>query len=155
LKEAKRALNGHQINDLDYDFELIKNYNNIQPIDDKFFTDVLSDDLPPTNDLRFVSWKDFDQALEKDVDLYRKLNSLAKNKEIEDLMMMMDPEGGKIANQYAVSKFVPVRPTSLKYGPATNKNGATFYRTQRSAGKEDGLKKLTKEKVAFNYQQQH
>jgi hypothetical protein len=150
LKESKRALH-HQQNDMDYDFELVKDLKNIQPIDEKFLVDILADEMPPTNNLRFISWQDFDQALERDPELYRKLTSLAKEKELDDLVMLMEPGAGKIASQYTVNKFVP------KYASKGSKNDVTFYRTQRSVGSELEKKvQQTKEQMAYNYQpQQH
>ncbi|GAB0094602.1 ecdysis triggering hormone [Sergentomyia squamirostris] len=54
-----------------------KNYNNVQPFDLRILFDILSDDL---SDLKFVSWRDFDEALEADTELFQKLALVAKER---------------------------------------------------------------------------
>ncbi|XP_059612633.1 uncharacterized protein LOC132259105 [Phlebotomus argentipes] len=54
-----------------------KNYNNVQPFDLRLLFDILSDEI---SDLKFVSWKDFDEALEADTVLFEKLAQVAKER---------------------------------------------------------------------------
>lgn len=54
-----------------------KSYNNVQPFDLRILFDLLTDDY---SDLKFVSWKDFDEALEADTDLFEKLAQVAKER---------------------------------------------------------------------------
>jgi len=68
----------------------LKYYSHVQPFDSKFVLDVLSDELfVGDGDLKFVSWNDFDKALESDTELYSKLTSIARDKEIEELKKLM------------------------------------------------------------------
>uniref|UniRef100_A0A1B0CW38 Putative ecdysis triggering hormone n=1 Tax=Lutzomyia longipalpis TaxID=7200 RepID=A0A1B0CW38_LUTLO len=53
------------------------NYNNVQPFDLRLLFDILADDY---TDLKFVSWRDFDEALEADTVLFEKLSQVAKEK---------------------------------------------------------------------------
>lgn len=71
-------------------FDDLKFYNHVQPFDSKFVLDFLSDELfIGEGDLKFVSWNDFDKALESDTELKRKLTSISRDKEIEELKKLM------------------------------------------------------------------
>lgn len=95
--------------------EELKYYNHVQPFDSKFMVDFLSDELViGDGDLKFVSWNDFDKALESDTELYHKLTNIARDKEIEELKKLMYQTGDDYDNEVAS------RPRA--YGdPSTNK----------------------------------
>lgn len=70
--------------------EELKYYNHVQPFDSKFILDFLSDELfIGEGDLKFVSWNDFDKALEMDSELRKKLTSIAREKEVDDLKKLV------------------------------------------------------------------
>lgn len=70
--------------------EELKFYTHVQPFDSKFILDFLSDELfIGEGDLKFVSWNDFDKALESDTELKKKLTSIARDKEIDELKKLM------------------------------------------------------------------
>ncbi|CAD7077963.1 unnamed protein product [Hermetia illucens] len=56
----------------------LNNYHLIQPLDANTIYDVLTRDMLNSHRFRFVSWKDFDRALEQDDELYDKLLSIGK-----------------------------------------------------------------------------
>lgn len=62
-----------------------KLYNHVQPFDSKFILDFLTDDLFIDGELKFVSWNDFDKALEADTGLKKKLASIARDNEVSEL----------------------------------------------------------------------
>lgn len=70
--------------------EELKFYNHVQPFNSKFILDILSDDSISDGDLKFISWNDFDLALEADAELKHKLTSISRDKEIEELKRLMD-----------------------------------------------------------------
>lgn len=70
--------------------EELKYYNHVQPFDSKFMVDFLSDELFSNGDLKFISWNDFDKALESDVELKKKLTSIARDKEIDELKKLIN-----------------------------------------------------------------
>lgn len=58
----------------------------MQPFDSKFMIDFLTGELFAGNgDLKFVSWDDFDKALESDTGLKKKLANISQDKEIAEL----------------------------------------------------------------------
>lgn len=101
-------------------------------MDSKHLFDFLSDDINSGSDVKFVSWKSFDEALEKDVELFNKLITMAQDKELEE--MLSDLSGKEEIT------FVPV---------LGNKDQATFYRTER--GQKPIKNNLNKEKIEYRY----
>lgn len=68
----------------------MKFYNHVQPFDSKFILDFLSDEIfIGDGDLKFVSWNDFDKALESDTELKKKLTSIAREKEVDELKKLV------------------------------------------------------------------
>lgn len=61
-----------------------KPYNNVRPYDSNFFWDVLRNSDYRNNGYKFVSWKDFDKALDADQILHNKLISLNGDGEYSD-----------------------------------------------------------------------
>lgn len=68
----------------------MKFYNHVQPFNSKFILDFLSDDSINEGDLKFISWNDFDKALEADIELKNKLTKISRDKEIEELKRLID-----------------------------------------------------------------
>lgn len=54
-----------------------KSYNNVQPFDSKSLQKLLADKAINGDDFKFISWNDFDVALESDTMLFEKLASLS------------------------------------------------------------------------------
>lgn len=79
-----------------------------------------------------MSWKSFDEALEKDVVLFNKLLTMAQDKEIEEMLT-------ELSGKEEIT-FVPV---------LGNKDQATFYRTER--GQNSIKNNLNKEKTEYRY----
>lgn len=70
--------------------EELKFYNHVQPFDSKFILDFLTNELfVGESDLKFVSWEDFDEALESDTDLKKKLSQIATDRKIDELKEMI------------------------------------------------------------------
>lgn len=69
--------------------EDINLYNHVQPFDSKFVLDILTDEITGNDDFRFVTWSDFDKALDVDSELKKKLTRIAKEKEVEDLRKLV------------------------------------------------------------------
>lgn len=97
-------------------------YNNVQPFDMKFMLDIFAREHIDPNDFRFVSWQDFDIALESDEQLFKKLIELAKTN--EEVAAMSQSQ-----HNVNIEKFVPM-----------NGGGSLFYRTERSNTNVDGNK---------------
>jgi hypothetical protein len=91
----------------------MKFYNHVQPFNTKFILDFLSDDVISEGDLKFISWNDFDKALEADTELKSKLASISRDKEIEELKRLIDTTN-------EVENDVYGRPVSYN-DPTTNK----------------------------------
>ena len=71
-------------------------YNVIQPIDSNTLLDLLAKDMIPNDNLKFITWKDFDRALQNDADLFGKMISLGH-------------EGfGQLKDDLSYKKFVPL-----------------------------------------------
>lgn len=125
--------------------EQLKFYNHVQPFNSKFILDFLSDDFAINDgDLKFVSWNDFDKALESDTELKNKLTSISRDKEIDELKKLIyatnddenevygrplaynDPRTNKI-----YQKFVPYdRNNHFKYN---NMENDVFYYNNNDA----------------------
>lgn len=105
-------------------------YNNVQPFDTKFLMDIFAREHIDPEDFKFVSWKDFDTALESDEQLFKKLIELAKtNHEIASMTHNMN-----------IEKFVPMG------GDGGN---SLFYRTERGDTSVNGNKDFNKERIEY------
>lgn len=105
-------------------------YNNLQPFDTKFLLDMFASEHIDPEDFKFISWKDFDIALEGDEQLFKKLKELAKtNHEIASMSHNMN-----------IDQFVPM---------GGNSGNSIFYRTERSGTSANGFKDLNKESVDY------
>lgn len=58
-------------------------YNMVQPIDSVTLIELLRHDALPPQSVRFVHWKDFDLALQKDPELYEKVISLGRSPDVD------------------------------------------------------------------------
>lgn len=130
--------------------EELKFYNHVQPFDSKFIIDFLSDELfVGDGDLKFVSWTDFDKALESDVELKEKLTSIARDKEIDDLKKLIntsDEDSSSYVrpvmytdanNQKVYQKFIPLEADgNFKYNNMENE----VYYYQNHDDKRDTAK---------------
>lgn len=114
----------------------------MQPFDSKFVLDFLSDELfIGEGDLKFISWNDFDKALESDTELKKKLTSIAREKEVDELKKLMYKTSNDQENEVygrpndqskmkTYQKFIP-------YGGATNykynnmENEVYYYRDDK------------------------
>lgn len=97
-------------------------YRKVQPFDSNVLIDLVTahgDGRPTTEDLKFVSWRDFDLALEADTELFAKLAELAKGE--ADMLS---------ADQHALEfeEFVPMQMDS---GAG---NSGMYYRVNRAGG---------------------
>lgn len=98
-------------------------YRTVQPFDSNFLFDIVINENMNSDDFKFVSWKDFDIALESDRELYGKLVSLAKNEhELDDF-----------AERVNVEQFVPMQMDGGGGGGANYREGnSVFYRMNRN-----------------------
>jgi hypothetical protein len=101
--------------------EELKSYNHVQPFNSKFILDFLSDDSISESDLKFISWNDFDRALESDSELKSKLTSISRDKEIEELKRLIDTDDNEVYG----------RPVSYN-DPTTNKISQKFVPYDRN-----------------------
>lgn len=58
-------------------------YNMVQPIDSVTLIELLRHDALPSQSVKFVHWKDFDLALQRDAELYSKVISLGRSPDLE------------------------------------------------------------------------
>lgn len=111
-------------------------YRKVVPFEPNMLFDVAASS-GGSHDLKFVSWKDFDIALESDVELFEKLAQLAKSE--------ADLNGVQPVVEY--QQFVPM------YGDNGNRfNDDMYYRFQRSsnAGRQAAhAANLNKERIAY------
>lgn len=98
------------------DVEELKYYSKIQPFDSKYILDLLSDEFFTNGGIKFVTWDDFDKALESDPEFYRKLASIAREKEINELRSLMYESKNDEDNEVSVVGY----PHALG-NPSTNK----------------------------------
>lgn len=117
--------------------------------------DLLSNELlDDSNNLKFVSWSDFDKALESDKELYTKLKSLASDQEINELknFLLQADKADKELNENNVvgrpndyqddqifHKYVPVDSHFKNKAPKYNNNEVYYYRNDK---KSDGQKEI-------------
>lgn len=109
-------------------------YRKVQPFDSNVLIDLITSSAdsghPIGEDLKFVSWRDFDIALESDTELYRKLVELAQG-EAELLAAGHQP----IEIEHFVSMDEQnhrMLPTGRHYNDGTMTNGGgMFYRVDR------------------------
>jgi hypothetical protein len=71
--------------------------------------------------LKFISWNDFDRALESDSELKSKLTSISRDKEIEELKRLIDTDDNEVYG----------RPVSYN-DPTTNKISQKFVPYDRN-----------------------
>lgn len=95
-------------------------YRKVQPFDSNVLIDLVTahgNGRPTTEDLKFVSWRDFDLALEADTELFGKLAELAKGE--ADMLA---------ADEHALEfeEFVP-----MNSGAG---NSGMYYRVNRAGG---------------------
>lgn len=131
-----------------------KFYNHVQPLDSKFILDFLSDELfIDDGDLKFVSWNDFDKALEFDASLKEKLTNIARDKEVHELKKIANKmtrddtdvvQYGDPGSNSIYTKFVPYEGTkSYKYN--NNENDIFYYYNEvKRSGKEKNVEQLKK-----------
>lgn len=82
----------------------------------RFLFDLLADDAEVDNSaLKFISWKDFDKAIESDTQLFMKLIELGKEHRAEQYHQMHDDE-----------------PMIQTLNSGANNYDQIFYRTERS-----------------------
>lgn len=58
-------------------------YNMVQPIDSVTLIELLRHDALPPQSVKFVHWKDFDLALQRDPELYSKVISLGRSPDVD------------------------------------------------------------------------
>ena len=105
-------------------------YNNIQPFDSHSLLNLLASKDVNSDDFKFISWKDFDIALESDQMLFEKLISLT---EMENEIPEFD--------EFKHDHFVP-----LDNDLGVNDN--FFYRVDRSANNA-GKSALNEERISY------
>ncbi len=105
-------------------------YNNVQPFDTKFLLDIFAREHIDPDDFKFVSWQDFDIALESDEQLFKKLIELAKSNHEVSLMN----------HNVNIDKFVPM---------GGNGGSNLFYRTERGNTDANGNKNFNKEGIQY------
>lgn len=115
-------------------------YNKVLPFDPNLMFDLATSTKNAHGgvngeDLKFVSWRDFDIALESDTDLFEKLTQLAKSE--ADLDM----------KQIEFQQFVPL---AHNIGGGTEYNDHMYYRMNRSPkGQPHQATETTKERVEY------
>ena len=110
-------------------------YNKVQPFDSHFLLNILSNEHVNSDDFKFISWKDFDIALESDHELFKKLIEL-ETRELDDRLN--------------ADNFVPMTMVGLDGGRNYLKNNDPnmYYRANR-AEKSHKSSELNKEKVEY------
>lgn len=130
--------------------EDMKFYSHVQPFNSKFILDFLSDELSINDgDLKFVSWNDFDKALESDTELKNKLTSISRDKEIDELKKLIHttsdddnevygrPMYNDGASNKIYQKFIPYDKNShFKYNNMENE----VYYYNNNDGKRSSIK---------------
>lgn len=140
----KQSKNIPRIGRRDGNYKILKNgvdelkyYSKIQPFNSKFILDLLSDEFFTDGGIKFVTWNDFDEALESDPEFYRKLASIAREKEVNELRSLMydtknDEDNevsvvgypydlGNTANNQIFQKFIPMESNKqFKYNNREN-----------------------------------
>lgn len=94
--------------------QLSKQYSSIQPFDSKSLHHLLASDAITENDIKFISWDDFDMALENDDGLFEKLLALVNDQQSMPML----------AEKLSQDTFMPL-------GSAGNPE-KYFYRVNRS-----------------------
>lgn len=95
----------------------IKHYSSVQPFDSKSLHHLLASEDISENDIKFISWENFDGALENDEGLFLKLLSLVDD---EQSMPML-------AQKLAQDTFIPLQK------PQSSIDNNYYYRITRSA----------------------
>lgn len=129
-------------------------YNNVLPFDEKFLHAVAEDLLPLDAPLKFVSWNDFDVALETDQELREKLLNVAQEKQLTELLHLVSP---KRRNEL-FDRFIWLPGNNVGGGNDVDKHGMDqmYYRTDRrdsNIEKDDRARKSgQEEKLEYNFQ---
>lgn len=106
---------------MEYFFELnsqpegTKHYNSVQPFDSKSLHHLLATEDINENDIKFISWDNFDIALDNDEGLFMKLLSLTDDKQSMPML----------AQKLAQDTFIPLMRAQ---SPADN---TYYYRISR------------------------
>jgi hypothetical protein len=84
------------------------------------------------SDLKFVSWEDFDKALESDTKLKKKLTNIGRDKQIHELKNLIYStqdnevfERPSIEPRKIYQKFIPY--DAVKYQNLENQNDVYYY----------------------------
>lgn len=101
-----------------------KIYNKVQPFDSKSLQKLIANRAINGEDFKFISWQDFDIALESDTLLFEKLASLSNS------------ENNFLSN--AETNFIP-------FANANSISNDYFYRVNRNEGNND----INKEKISY------
>lgn len=119
-------------------------YNKVIPFDPNLMFDLATSSstgnahhggVANSDDLKFVSWRDFDIALESDTDLFEKLTQLAKSEADLDMQAIEFQE------------FVPL-PYNKMGGGTSSYNDHMYYRLNRSP-KGGRPTEINKERVEY------
>lgn len=129
---------GKRMSELDTE-NFIRNYNLVQPFDIKVvLQSILSNDEKQQSKLKFVSWDDFDQALQSDTQLFVKLSSIARDKEIEELKKILQEEKeaqislGLMNGGVGAPQFIPLHGSANFENNKLNGKDNYYYRADRS-----------------------
>lgn len=93
----------------------MKRYSSVQPFDSKSLHHLLANEELTENDIKFISWDDFDTALESDDGLFAKLVSLANEEQSVPML----------AEKLSQDSFTPLNGNR-------NDDNNYFYRVSRS-----------------------
>lgn len=115
-----------------------KPYRTVQPFDSNFLFDIVANDNVDRDNFKFVSWQDFDVALESDTELFEKLVSLAKG----------EHELHGLADKVSVEQFVPLGGADGPDGQRYREGNSIFYRMNRGGG----ILSADKTKESVDYQ---
>lgn len=105
-------------------------YSNVQPFDTKFLLDLFAREHVDPDDFKFVSWKDFDIALESDEKLFKKLIELAKS----------NHEVASMGHNINIDNFIPMSGST---------GSSMFYRAERGDASINDNKDFNKEGIVY------
>lgn len=133
MTPAKRRLSGQSV-----ELGGPKSYRTVQPFDSNFLFDIVANDNVNKDHFKFVSWQDFDVALESDTELFEKLVSLAKG----------EHELHGLADKVSVEHFVPMGGADGPDGQRYREGNSIFYRMNRGGA----IPSTDKSKESVDYQ---
>lgn len=126
VQPSKRVLTAARHRTSDAVAPTAATYRKVQPFDSSVLIDLITSSSDGgrsiAEDLKFVSWKNFDIALESDTELYRKLEELAQG-DAELLASGHQP--------IEIDQFVPMDEGPMR-GRHYNDDGGMFYRVDRT-----------------------